>query len=375
MKRPLRSAALVLAGTALIACTYGLVRYAFGLAAPEAQRDLGLSTTTVGVVSGATSVAYCLAAGLAFLCCQRWPRAVVAGAGGVAALGALGVWSAGSAAGFSVAVVLGSAGAGAASPGLVVLVDRAVPGPGQDDAQALVNAGTGPGLVAAALLAQLLGSRWQTAWWVSAAVTAVVTVLVLLLAPRGAGEDAGAVPVDAGRRWAAPLAGAGLLGAGSAVVWTHGRSVLQDGGLAGSTAVWVWLALGVGATGAAVVAPRWLRGGVRRAWTAALGCTAAGVGGLAVPPVGPVPFVAAAAFGLGFTVGTTVLIAWAAQVSTTPGPAVSALFVALLLGQAVGAPLSSVLLTAGVLPAFALAAAVTLTALTALPLPAGHPPR
>ncbi|SDO75879.1 Predicted arabinose efflux permease, MFS family [Klenkia soli] len=371
MKRPLRPAALVLAGTALIACTYGLVRYAYGLAAPDAQRDLGLSTGAVGAVSGATSVAYCVAAGLAFVACERWPRTVVAGAGTVAAVGALGVWTAGSAAVFSVAVVLGSAGAGAASPGLVVLVRRAVPGPGQDGAQALVNAGTGPGLVAAALLALLLGDRWQTAWWVAATATAAVTVAVLVLAPHGAGTRGTAVPVDAGRRWLAPLSAAFLLGAGSAAVWTHGRTVLQAAGLAEATAVWVWLALGVGATGAAVVAPRWLRAGLRRARAAALGLTAAGVVGLAVPPVGPVPFLAAAAFGLGFTVGTTVLIAWAGQVSCTPGPAVSAFFVALLLGQAVGAPLSSAVLGAGVLPAFGLAAAVTLVGVLP-PAPVGR---
>ncbi|MGY6756156.1 MFS transporter [Klenkia terrae] len=369
MKRSLRPVLLVLAGTALVACTYGLVRYAFGLAVPEVQRDLGLSTGAVGVVSGATSVAYCLAAAVAFGCCQRWPRAVVAGAGAVAAVGALGVWTAGSAAVFAVAVVLGSAGAGAASPGLVVLVGRAVPGPQQDRAQAVVNAGTGPGLVAAALLALLLGDRWQTAWWMAGAATAVVTVVVLLLAPRGTPETGPAVPVDAGRRWVAPLAGAALLGAGSAAVWTHGRSVLQAGGLAGPTALWVWVALGAGATGAAVLAPRWLRAGVAPAWTAALALTAAGVVGLALPPVGPVPFLAAAAFGLGSTVGTTVLIAWADRVSSTPGPAVSAFFVALLLGQAVGAPLSSALLPVGVLPAFGVAAVLVLAG-AALPAPA-----
>ncbi|SCX50277.1 Predicted arabinose efflux permease, MFS family [Klenkia marina] len=376
MKRSLRSAALVLAGTALIACTYGLVRYAFGLAVPDAQRDLGLSTAAAGVVSGATSVAYCVAAGLAFVTCQRWPRAVVAGAGGIAVIGAVGVATAASVGVFSVSVVLGSAGAGAASPGLVVLVRRAVPGPAEDRAQAVVNAGTGPGLVAAALLALLLGGAWQTAWWVAAALTAAVALAVVLLAPRGPADPASVDaaptgPVDVGRGWVAPLAGAVLLGAGSAAVWTHGRSVLQAGGASPSTAVWVWAALGVGATGAAVLAPRWLRAGVRRAWRSALLLTAVGVVGMVAPPAGPVPFLAAAAFGLGFTVGTTVLIAWAGAVSGTPGPAVSAFFVALLLGQAAGAPLASALLGAGPPVAFGVAAAVTVVG-AAVPGPRGR---
>ncbi|GHE13061.1 MFS transporter [Klenkia taihuensis] len=356
MKRSFRSVALVVAGTALVACTYGLVRYAVGLSAPDAQRDLGLSTTAVGLVSGGTSVAYCVAAALAFLHGERRPRTVVAGAGAVAVLGAAGVGTAGSAAVFAVAAVLGSAGAGAASPGLVVLVRRAVPGPAEPRAQAVVNAGTGPGLVAAGLLA-LLVDRWQVAWTAAAAGTAVVT-LVVLAAARGGDPDRPAPRVDAGRRWVVPVLAAGLLGTGSAAVWTHGRTVLQDGGLGDRAALWVWVCLGVGAAGAAVVGPLLLRAGPVPAWSASAAVTAGAVAAWALPARGPVPVLAALAFGLGFTTATTALIAWAGQVSDTPAPAVSVFFVALLLGQAAGAPLSSALLGAGVPVALGAAAAV-----------------
>lgn len=356
----------MVAGTALVACTYGLVRYALGLSGPDAQRDLGLSATAFGLVSGGTSVAYCLAAALAFLHAERRPRAVVAGAGAVAVLGAAGVGTAGSAPVFAVAAVLGSAGAGAASPGLVVLVRRAVPGPAEPRAQALVNAGTGPGLVAAGLLA-LLVDRWQVAWTAAAAGTAVVT-LVVLVAARGGDPVRSAARADAGRRWVLPALAAGLLGVGSAAVWTHGRTVLEDGGLADRGALWVWVCLGVGATGAAVVGPLLLRAGPRPAWSASAALTAAAVAAWALPPRGAVPVLAALVFGLGFTTATTALIAWAGQVSATPAPAVSVFFVALLLGQAAGAPLASALLGAGTTPVAFGAAAAVVAAGAALPV-------
>ncbi|WP_165640274.1 MFS transporter [Klenkia brasiliensis] len=353
------------AGTALVACTYGLVRYAVGLSAPDAQRDLGLSTAAVGLVAGGTSVAYCLAAALAFLHAERRPRTVVAGAGAVAVLGAAGVGTAGSAAVFAAAAVLGSAGAGAASPGLVVLVRRAVAGPAEPRAQAVVNAGTGPGLVVAGLLAMLV-ERWQVAWTAAAAGTAVVTVVVLVAA-RGGGAAARAPRADAGRRWVLPVLAAGLLGAGSAAVWTHGRTVLQDGGLGERPALWVWVCLGVGATGAAVAGPLLLRAGPVPAWSASAALTAVAVLAWALPPRGAVPVLAALVFGLGFTTATTALIAWAGQVSRTPAAAVSVFFVALLLGQAAGAPATAALLDAGTPVALGAAAAATAAA-AVLPL-------
>ncbi len=103
------------------------------------------------------------------------------------------------------------------------------------------------------------------------------------------------------------------------------------------------------------------------AWAASAGLTALAVAAWALPPRGAVPVVAALAFGLGFTVATTALIAWAAQVSATPAPAVSAFFVALLLGQAAGAPLAGALLGAGTPVALGAAAAVV-AAGAALPL-------
>ncbi len=368
MKRPFHSLPLVLAGTALVAATYGLVRGAYGLVLPAVQRDLGLTSVDAGVVSGLTSLAYCVAASLSLLTCQRHPRAVVLAAGVAGTVGAAGVAAAPAVGWFAAAVVLGSGGAGAVSPALVVLVARAVPGARSAGAQSLVNAGPGPGLVVAGLLALAVGAQWRTAWVVAAAVTALATAWTLHASrgvPSPARRDAGhGEAVDLSPAWTAPALGAFAFGAGSAAVWTYGRTVLQDAGVAPTDAILAWVALGVGAALSAPFAPWLLRGGPHRAWVACLAVTAAATALLAVADDRWTGWAATLLFGLGFNAGTTVLIAYAVRVSRTPGPAASAFFVAALLGQAAGAPVVGRLLEVG--PGLALGAAAAVTLLGSL---------
>ncbi len=364
MKRAFQSVPLVAAGTALVAATYGLVRGAYGLVLPAVQQDLGLSSVDAGVVSGLTSLAYCVAASLSLLTCQHHPRVVVLGAGVAGTLGAAGVAAAPGVGWFAASVVVGSGGAGAVSPALVVLVARAVRGARSAGAQSLVNAGPGPGLVVAGLLALAVGQGWRTAWVVAAVVTALATAWTLQASrhlPADDGHpDAHAGPVDLSSAWVAPAVGAFAFGVGSAAVWTYGRTVLQGAGVAPSDAILAWVALGVGAALSAPVAPWLLRRGPHRGWVACLAITATATALLAVADDRWTGWLATLLFGLGFNAGTTVLIAYAVQVSRTPGPAASAFFVAALLGQAAGAPVVGRLLQTSPGAAFGAAAAVTL---------------
>ncbi len=169
------------------------------------------------------------------------------------------------------------------------------------------------------------------------------------------------VSLEVSRAWVTPAVGAFLFGSGSAAVWTYGRSVLDHSGVAPADAILAWVALGVGATLSAPLAPLLLRRGLGPAWVTSLGATAAATALLGVAGDRWSGWAATLVFGLGFNAGTTVLIAWAVRVSRTPGPAASAFFVAALLGQAVGAPLVGRLLEHGPRAAFLIAAAATMS--------------
>jgi predicted MFS family arabinose efflux permease len=245
-----------------------------------------------------------------------------------------------------VAAVLASAGAGLASPALVRIVARSVAASQVARTQTIVNAGTGPGLVVAGLLALVLLPDWRAAWVVSA-VCAVLAGVAVLRADGGSGAraaepttDRAALPPASWFRQHAPLlAAALLLGAGSAAVWNYGRALLVEVGAGRTVSVVAWIALGLG--GAAVIGTaRWTDArSPRTAWTVTVLAVAVGTLGLGLgAPVTPVALVACVVFGWGYTAGTGALIAWTSDLDAAHAPSgTSMLFVTLVLGQALGA--------------------------------------
>jgi len=350
-------------GLGLIAATYGLVRLAYGLFLPDVQRDLGLRSDAAGWVSSGASALYCVGAVAGFLLAARMPRVLVAVATLVAGVGAIAMATADGPVPFGVSAVLASAGAGLASPALVRLVAEQVPSALLGRAQAVVNAGTGPGLVGAGVLALVLLPDWRTAWAVSAVFALAVGTLLLVVSRGGAATSRPPLP---GAPWFAAHRGvivlALLFGAGSAVVWTYGRSALVDAGASVVVSVSAWIALGVGGA-AVVVTARWTNGlHARTLWAVTAGSVAVAVVVLGALPQSTVAaLLACAVFGWGYTAATGALIAWTTEIDSERSSAgTSMLFVALVLGQAVGAAGAGALVGAiGFVATFAVGAGVT----------------
>jgi predicted MFS family arabinose efflux permease len=373
-----RTFSFLAAATALIAATYGLVRLAFGLYLPDMQAELGFGASAGGTISAGASVVYCVGALTGFVAAPRRARTLVAAAGTSAAVGAAGMALAPGVGLFAAAAVLSSAGAGLASPALVAMVQRTVVGRSRDRAQTVVNAGTGPGLVVAGVLALVLLPGWRTAWLVAAGATVVVTVLVLLL-DREPTEKAGAPravpppPWFRAHRWV--LLAALLLGAGSAGVWTHGRALLASAGAGESLSTVAWIALGLG--GAAVIGSARWTDGLRpsSAWALTAGVGAAASAALVVlAGSAPAALVACLAFGWGYTAATGALIAWTARIDSARAPAGTAvLFITLVLGQALGAAGAGALVEATGYPAALLAAAAVAALAALVGVPSGGP--
>lgn len=372
MKRSfsLRQRVLLGSGLGLIAATYGLVRLAYGLFLPDVQRDLGLGAGAAGWVSSGASAVYCLGAVAGLLLADRVPRVLVAAAALVAGAGAFGMAAASGPLVFGTWSVIGSAAAGLASPALVALVARQVPGAVQGRAQAIVNAGTGPGLVVAGVLALVLLPDWRTAWAWSGGFALVIGVVLLVASRGGARAPAPTVASPSTARpavvWLAAhrrvLVLALLFGAGSAVVWTYGRSALVEAGAPVAVSVSAWIALGLGGA-AVVVTARWTSGlGARGLWTVTAGSVAVAVLALGLAPESiTVALLACTVFGWGYTAATGALIVWTTEIAPERASAGTSMsFVALVLGQAVGAAAAGALNGAvGTLATFVAGAVVT----------------
>lgn len=371
MKRSLQSttldrpAALVVPGLAVIAVTYGLARYGFGLYLPQFRAAFGLSPGTAGAIAAAGYLAYCLAAFVAQrLAGQARGRWALWLAGGAAALGSLLVAAAWSVPALAVGALIAGSGAGSATPALVTAVAATVRPGAEPRAQALVNSGTGAGVVVGGLLVLTVPDAWRPAW----AGFAVVAVLVTAWADRRSrwptvAETRPEAPLGDLVR---PLVAAVLAGAGCAAVWTFGRDLMTVAGAlpAGTTGL-LWCVLGGAGLIGGLSGDLVLRIGLRGAWLSSAGTAAAATLLLAALPGSPAAVaLALAGFGAAFVALSGVLIVWGGRRLPAAAPqAAAVLFIGLTVGQAAGALLLGLVADAtSTRTAFVVAAALVLAA-------------
>lgn len=364
LRGSLRVTALVAAGTSLIAATYGLVRLAFGLHLPEIGEALGLDLATLGLISAAASVVYGFAACIGFLFGDRFPRSLVLIAGVSAGGGSVGIALAHDSAVFSTCAIVSSAGAGLASPALVRIIHRAAASRERAAKQAIVNAGTGPGLVAAGILAWALAPDWRLAWMIAGAATVIAAVAVLVLDHPDGSAAAAARSLPSRGWWVShrlPLLAAVTFGFGAAAVWNYARTALVDAGAPDTLSLWAWVLLGAGGAAVIATAPLARRCRPRTLWMLSTIFASIGTVLLGVLPGEPaLAGLMCTIFGWGYVTATGALIEWTTQIDgSRAATGTAVLFVVFMLGQAVGAAATGALLVAiGYAGAFAVAGAV-----------------
>ncbi len=344
---------MVAAGTALIGACYGFARFSYGLFAPSFRSEFQLGPTLVGVIASGSYVGYCVAIVASFVLTARLgARPVAVASGVVATLGTATVAAAPDGVVLAVGVVVAGSSTGLASPPLAAAVARWVRPSGRDRAQTLVNAGTGLGVVLSGPLALLLTDSWRAAWTTFAVACAAVTAWIALTVPTtprppraGAGvarRPCPPVPAGGVRLLVAAL----LMGLASSAVWTFGRDVVETRGGAGpggSAAMWIV----IGAAGLAGAASADLAGrlGLARAWSAVLLAMSCSTLLLALAPGSlPAVLLAAATFGATYIALTGLVLLWSTRLlPDRPSTGVGASFLAIAVGQVVGAPLTGAL--------------------------------
>ena len=364
--------ALVGNGMALIAATYGLARFGYGLFLPRFTETFQMDPAIAGFIQAGSFLSFCIAAMLASSLAAR-PRLVVMCAGATAALGSVGVAVAPNVVVLAMSVVLAGAGAGFATPGLVKLIERNIAPARQESAQTIVNAGTGAGIVVAGVLMLLTVGQWRLGWMAIAVLVSIVAVSTLRADRSSHGGRTTDPPPQVRARNLAPLAwpiaAAALAGASSTAIWTFGRTVMAASRTGEETySILAWMVLGAfGVLGAAAgkIVQVW---SLRTAWILT---SLAMAGATIVLGVAPgIPFTAytsVALFGASYTALCGVLIIWAVRVVPhQAAEGTAALFIALAIGQAIGSATLGVLFSPNA-PALAFTVAGILGILAVLP--------
>jgi predicted MFS family arabinose efflux permease len=165
MQRPTGIAWLVAPGLAMIAITYGLARFAYGLFLPEMRESLDLSESVLGLIGAGSYAGYCFAVlGALVFTSRTGPRFMAVAAGAVAVVGMTTVAGAPTAWVLALGVLLAGSSSGLASPPMGEAVAMTVSEESQDRANALINSGTSIGVTLSGPAALLVAEQWRIAW-------------------------------------------------------------------------------------------------------------------------------------------------------------------------------------------------------------------
>jgi predicted MFS family arabinose efflux permease len=342
---------LAIAGSAAVATAFGMARYGYGLLLPDIQDDLVLTATTLGAVGTMAYIAYVGTTSVVSRIVARvGQRATVVAGGLLAVAGTAVIAVTPGPAVLAIGVATAGASAGLVQPPFADAVDR-LPATVRARALSTISCGTGWGVAVAAPIAIAAGDAWRSAFLGFAVCATASTLVAAWTLSRYRTRDH-ATRVDAGPggrrvprpgRTAVPmLAGALLVGLGSAPFWTFAVDAVRNAGLdqtAGRALLGVAGVTSLLASGAADLINR-----LGATWTFVLSALveAAAIAtiGLAANDVVAV-MVAAAAFGVAYNTIVNVSVLWGTrlypdQPSAGSAAAVRAQAIGLLCGPLIG---------------------------------------
>lgn len=370
-----RSAAwLVAPGLAMIAVTYGLARFAYGLFVPQMREAFDLSSSVLGVIGAGSYVGYCVAIVVSLVFTSRvGPRFMATAAGIVAVAGMSSVAGAPTAWVLAVGVLVAGSSTGLASPPMGEAVVLRVPEKKQDRSNTLINSGTSVGIAVSGPAALLVAEQWRAAWAAFAVIGVGVLAWNALAMPRKPlqesvaaaaypdsrnnpehrAEDSAEATTPAlspsylfGRRSAPLFVGAAGMGFASAAYWTFSRDlVVQVGGMGEAGSTLFWTVMGVSGLVGAAAGDLMRKFGLGAALKGSLLVMAAAIALLAAAPgVLPLSYLSAALFGSSYIMLTGIILVWSVAVfSERPSAGLGAGFLLIAVGQAVGSPVAGAL--------------------------------
>ncbi|MBJ8347209.1 MFS transporter [Antrihabitans sp. YC2-6] len=343
----------VLPGAAMIAVTFGLARYGYGLLLPEMQSELALTSGEAGLIASGTYLSYLVAnVGVVAVASRLGARAAIGVAAAFAAIGMTVIAVAESAAMMAVGILVAGAAAGFAFPPYADLVARHVSEPRRDLAWSAISSGTGWGVAIAGPIAIVAGDQWRIAWMVFVALAVGVGVVAVLAAPT---QDVGAQLRRPQLSWtwffcpkSRPLlVSAVLVGTGSAVWWAFSVDALRHAGLDATSARIVYAVCGVAGILASASGVVFSRFGLRTGYFVASVLLAGSLALLAVAG-GSVPGALTAAILFGVCYNTVIAAQgiWSARVfAEHPSAGLAAISTALTIGTFAGPSIAGVAIT------------------------------
>ncbi|MCE9663280.1 MFS transporter [Halomonas sp. M5N1S17] len=350
--RPLSPLGMAALGSGVIAITYGLARFVFGLFLPSMRDELTISATMAGVIGALPFLSFVFAILAAPWVTRRLGvRRTGVAAAGLAGVGLMTIAQAPSSLQLAAGVLLCGISTGLSSPVMAQAVYRVVPPDLRGRVNATINAGTSLGIALAMPAVLLWAEAWRSAYTGFAALAALAALAAFCYLPR----DDQRTSLSRPRLLAAPVSRAQWLGIArlsglatgmgcvSAAYWVFAPdAVINAGGLASSQTAWMWLAVGIGGLTGAGAGDLISRFGPASSHAAGLTVMSVSLVILAIDPGNfALALSSAALFGAGYMILTGFYLVRSTQIMTeAPAFAPVLPLLATSVGQVAGSPLA-----------------------------------
>ncbi len=348
----MRPGRTVLPGVAMIAISFGLARYGYGLLLPEMRAEYAMGADAAGLISSGSYFSYLVAnASVVWVLARYGARVAVGLAAGLAAVGMAAIAGANSVPGLALGVIVAGAAAGLAYPPYAELVQSNVAAPKRDTAWAVISSGTGWGVAVAGPIAIVAGDQWRLAWSGFVVLAVLAGVLAVRLAPDSEPRVRASRPQLRWTWFFCPrsrplLLSAVIVGLTSSIWWAFGVDAMRAGGVDPTTARIAYAACGVASVLASFSGAAYDRLGLRAGYL--LGCgllaVALAVFGLATGQV-PAALASAMAFGVFYCAIIAAQGIWSSRVfADHPAAGLAAVNTALTVGTLLGPTLAGIAL-------------------------------
>tara|TARA_R110001599_G_scaffold53196_2_gene148604 strand:- start:1197 stop:2480 length:1284 start_codon:yes stop_codon:yes gene_type:complete len=381
--KALSNMGFALFGAALVAISYGLARFAFGLFVPSISAELSLTSYLVGIIGALPFISFVLSTLVAPLAADRLGArnlAILSGAFGVGGLALISQSS--DALSLGIGVFICGICTGLMMPALTAamqaLVSRAMHG----RVSSIMNAGTSIGIIVAVPTVVFLSDAWRLTYTIFAAFTAMGVVAAWYFIPsvsRVIPANAAPPPPITRSQWSRLIRltiFAFAMGFVSAPYWLFAPDLAVTlGALSPGHTGWLWFAVGIAGLGGAVISdladrnnPPITQALMLMMLSSSLALLAASPGQLALA------IFSAMVFGLAYMSLTGLYLMTGIRLlpgRLSMGPVLP--FMACALGQAVGSPVIGVLVDRlGYADAFSIFSVVGILVAVLSPLYPGH---
>lgn len=341
---------LILAGLPMIAVTYGLSRFSYGLMLPYINEALHMTQSTSGIISSLSYMAYCIAIVAAMMFSRRATSRFILVAAGLLSIVGLGLISVSlTPVGLGAGIFLAGMSTGLSSPPYASIVNTNVQSGAQNQTNAWINSGTSIGTAFTGAVAIMMVDSWRETYIIFMVIAVIVLAGNYKVLPRTQTFEEKSSVGFVKEEWKQSvqlILASLLLGISSAAYWTFSRDFIVNlNGVPAYLGDWLWVIIGLagllGGTAGIVIN----RFGIRNAFrlsTVTLSTASLLLGSWPGSPVVGVlsPFL----FGSSYVFITGVLIVWGVSVfRTNPSIGLGLPFLMLALGQAAGSIFSGVI--------------------------------